>query len=51
MELILLFKKMSIWILFQKTNDEAKKTGIGKTKKINEFESLCIDFVRAAKGH
>lgn len=35
---------------FQKLNDEAKRTGAGKQKKLGDFENLCIDFVRAAKG-
>lgn len=31
-------------------NDRLKQTGLGQEKQLNEFQKLCISFVRLAKG-
>lgn len=31
-------------------SDAAKQTGVGKQKKMSEFQELCLSFIRAAKG-
>lgn len=28
-----------------------KKTGVGRQKKLSEFQELCVDFIRAGKGY
>lgn len=44
---------LSIWrlaIAFQSANDELKQTGSGQLKPLSEFQLLCLELVKAAKG-